>query len=480
MKLSDLARIKIYKNRTLIISTILLSLLTSCSREDNNDNGNTDVTKVPSITQGIEATPSITPDDNITVTITPTIEPTLVVTPTPSEEVTKTPSPTSPIEITNTPTSEPIVSTNKVKKSNTVIGANNSIYYKAGKLVEASIVTFNKESTEKKKLTQIESLKFSPDDFYLKDNYIYYTEDGSIYRVSINRASPELILNGDVNILGFRGEYIFYYNRKNREIIRINQDGKENSRKIIADLNNTNHIDMVMTNKAIYYVDQRDNFLAEQDPTDSLYYVDLDTGKSEEIYTSYDIYDMKVNENEVYFATISDEEDVFTIKKANKNSISDIITIDKSALLNEGLQLFSMSTLRLLEVGNNKIYYCIDYNDGTRNHLYTINTSGNDNSLFINIYDLADISSWAYFGSVRLDSGYLILYFDCDEEPHEIFIMNLKDRSYKKLDPGYYSYNTIDIEGDKIYYAKSSSFDHYQELLDQYEYGSMKLTEFFK
>lgn len=472
--------LKYYKTYILITTTFFISLLTSCRRDDNNEAGNNDITKVPSITQGIELTPSPTPVDNITVTVTPTVEPTMDPSPTPSVEATMTPSPTPSVAITNTPTSKPIVSSNKVKKSNTVIADNNYILYKTGNLVEATIIAMDKEDSKKKELTAIESFTYTPEDFYLKDNYVYYTEDGSIYRVKINGDSPELILYGDVTILGFRGEYIFYYSIKSKEIIRIDEDGKENSRKIIADLSNTNHVDIVMTNKAIYYVDHGDNFLGESDPTDILYYVDLDTGKNEEIYRSYDIYDLKVNDNEVFFASISDEEDAFTISKANKNSISDVITIDKTELLNDGIQLFNSHTLRLLEVGNNVIYYSIDYNDNLKNHLYKVNTSGSDNSLFINIFDLENISPAAYFGSARLDSGYLILFFDCDEDPHEIFIMSLKDKSYKKLEPGYYNYNTIDIEGDTIYYAKSSEFDQYQEMLDQYKYKNMKLSKFFK
>lgn len=462
------------KLKLVIIMAISFALVTGCKgRGEGGEETITNTPPQPTVTEEVTNTPNPTITEEATNTPSPTI----------TEGVTNTPNPTITGEAPNTPkpTEKPEITTSEYKHSNSVIKEGDFLFYKEGNLMEGYIIAKNLKTSKEIKLSPFNSLSFSPNDLFYKDNDIYFNEKGTIYRVNIEgNQEREQIAKGNMVLLGFYKDLLFYYNTKNKEITQIDSDNKEESRKVIAKLGKGNYREMVITEGGIYYINQGDNYLADGNPIDYLYYLNLDSQKSELLLEGYDIYDMKVSDGEVFFAAIGEERETFTIYKGNKNKLTNLVTLHKEEFGEELRSFGDSNGMRLLTVGGGKVYYGLDDFNNINVDVYSLNTDGKEHQHMFNIYELKDISRAAYFSRFRYDSGYLIMHFDCDEAPHETFIFNTKDGSYKKLEPGYYSSITLDIEGDSIYFAKSKDFDHYQEYLDQYEFQSMKLSEFLK
>lgn len=485
-------------DRVLAVSLLLaisILLFTGCSKKGKPD-GEDIISPTPPPITG-ELTPN--PTEEVTPTESPTIE--VTQTPTPTQEPTQTPIPTpeptqtpdTSITPTKTPTQKPDetdddfglpkTTTNRYKESNSVIREGDYLFYKEGNLLESYIMARNLKTSKVKKLAPFNSVTFSPNTLFYKDGYIYFNERGTIYRVDTNgQKDREEIIKGDTILLGFKGEHLFYYNKKNKEITSIDSDGKANSRKVLAKFGGSGYYKEIAMNKdGIYYIEMGDNFLADANPMDTIYYLNIDTGKSEALLESYDIYDLKVEENNVYFAEIPEEKDRFTIYKGSKNNLTELVELYKEDFDEKEFASFgNQNAMTLLTVGGGIVYYGLDDFNNKNVDVYSVHTDGSNHGHMFNIYTLKDINREAYFSRFQYDEGYLIMHFDCDEAPHETFVLDISSLAYKKLDPGHYSNRTIDIEGDSIYYAKNPEFDHYNEMIENYEFKHMKLKEFLK
>ena len=96
----------------------------------------------------------------------------------------------------------------------------------------------------------------------------------------------------------------------------------------------------------------------------------------------------------------------------------------------------------------------------------------------MNLHDIEGINSNASFGTARIDEGYLVLGFNCDEEPWETYLVNMQNMTVKKLETGYYNHTSIDIEGSYVYYSKYPQYDAYGD--GDSEYKKMQLSKFLK
>ena len=77
-----------------------------------------------------------------------------------------------------------------------------------------------------------------------------------------------------------------------------------------------------------------------------------------------------------------------------------------------------------------------------------------------------------------MDDGYLKIILDCDSNPVQIYLIDLKDKSSILFQGGYYNSNTIDVLGDTIYYCKANEFDPFYGLFGKLGiHGYSKISE---
>lgn len=309
-----------------------------------------------------------------------------------------------------------------------------------------------------------------PGNLFYKDGYIYFNEKGKIICVKFDGSEKRVkVVNGKTQLLGLGGNNIYYFDKKSKEILAIDVSGKEESKKSLAKLTRANYVEIMMTKSGIYYID----------PSKTINYIDLDSGKNEKLLTGKEVYDLRRDGNDVFFAVYNSKGDKFNIYKANGNKLSSLVELEESDFSHmDEFDFGSKHTIKLLAAGGGVVYYGTDDYQNENVDLYSVNSDGSNHQHMFSIFDLKDIYQGAYFHTFRYDSGYLIMLFDCDEAPHETFVYNVKSKAYTKLKPGHYSNESIDIEGDKVYYAMSDKFDQYKDDFFQHTYRVMDLKKF--
>ncbi|MDF2822533.1 MAG: putative secreted protein, partial [Clostridiales bacterium] len=194
------------------------------------------------------------------------------------------------------------------------------------------------------------------------------------------------------------------------------------------------------------------NTLDGNDPTDRLYYIDFDGMNKTEIYAGLDIFDLKLNENELFFLAISEESEVMKLNKVKKQKVTTIHSSSKEELEAQGCNWFEANTFTLLAANATHVYYGVDFNNGMEMNVYSVGTGGEDHGLYLNAFDIEGMNGSAYFMRGDMDGGYLKILFDCDEDPVEIYLIDLEDKSTIKFEGGYYISGSIDVEEEYVYY----------------------------
>jgi len=138
---------------------------------------------------------------------------------------------------------------------------------------------------------------------------------------------------------------------------------------------------------------------------------------------------------------------------------------------------YQPNTFTLLGVNETHVYYGINTDFFDTLAVYSVKTNGENPQLYLNIKDLPNIDPSAYFSKGMMDDGYLKIILDCDSNPVQIYLIDLKDKSSILFQGGYYNSNTIDVLGDTIYYCKANEFDPFMDDLENWEYGYSKISE---
>ncbi|HHT96657.1 MAG TPA: hypothetical protein GXZ90_02025 [Clostridiales bacterium] len=455
----------IRKNRLVLICLLIfVSIATmACNKSNNQETGkdnNIEDINVPDPTT-TEPTPTRTPEPIAEPTIEPTIEPT------------PTKDPTSQSE---TSSINDFIPSEKVFYSTTAFTQGNYFFYKTGKLAETKIVLKNLKTSEITEITTIEDSYFNSSKFYLNGSHIFYHAKGDIYRVAIDGKNKTRLFKGTATILGLHEDNLYALDRKNKEIIRIDKNGQKKS---LVKINSIDSVEVIMVKNGFYFINKSSNNTSNgNDPIDRLYYVDLDGKNKIEIYKELDIYNMISSGNDIFFLTFSDESETTKLNKVKDHKAKTIHSFTKEELKTLGCNWLGMETITLLAVNSTNLYYGINFNDGKEMNIYSMGVDGNEPLLYRNAYDIEGMNPAAYFRSGNIDNGYLKIVFDCDEDPVEVFLINLKDDSVIKFKGGYYLPETIDVEGDYVYYLKSSDYDRYGESPETYKYGRSKISEF--
>ncbi len=79
------------------------------------------------------------------------------------------------------------------------------------------------------------------------------------------------------------------------------------------------------------------------------------------IYEERDVFDLKTNENEVYFLAISKEPEVMKLNKVKNHKVTTIHSIGKDELKAQGCNWFEINTFTLLGANSANLYYGADY-----------------------------------------------------------------------------------------------------------------------
>jgi hypothetical protein len=350
----------------------------------------------------------------------------------------------------------------------------NYLFYKTGKLTKTVIASKDLKTEKVTELAIVEDSYFSSSEFYLKGSDIYYHAEGDIYRIGVDGKNKNRLFKGTAIILGFHDNDIFALDRKAREIIRINKKGEKKS---LVKLNSIDSLEAVMVQDGLYYISKSSNNTLEgNDPIDRLYYIDFDGKNKTEIYAGLDIFDLKLNENELFFLAISNELEEMKLNKIKKHKVTTIHSFSKEELEAQGCNWFEANTFTLLAANATHVYYGVDFNNGMTMNVYSVGTDGEDHGLYLNAFDIEGMNGSAYFMRGDVDGGYLKILFDCDEDPVEIYLIDLEDKATIKFEGGYYISGSIDVEEEYVYYCKSSQYDRYGEMLEEYEYGRSEIS----
>lgn len=396
----------------------------------------------------------------------------------PTEEPVLSKKPTTtniPVKETEQESAFEVIPSNQVIHSTTAFTHKNNLFYKTGKLTKTTLAVMDQRNSEVKELVTLEDSSFNNGDFYLYGNHIYYHENGDIYRIGLEGKNKTRLYKGTATILGIHREDIIALDRKARELIRISPKG---DKKSLTKLNSIDSLEAVMVRDGIYYISKSsNNTLDGNDPMDRLYYIDLEGMKKTELAFGWDIYDLKVYEEEVYFLSITKEPEAMKVNRIMEGAVIELHSLLRKELQELGGDWFEANTFTLLGVNATDLFYGIDFNNGEAMNIYHVGVSGENHALYLNALDLEGINQAAYFTRGEIDGDYLKIIFDCDEAPVEIFLINLKDQSSIKLRGDYYIPSSIDVEGEYVYYCKSEEADRYGEMRESYEYGRSLLSK---
>lgn len=351
------------------------------------------------------------------------------------------------------------------------------IFYRAGKLHETNIIVKNIKTSDEETLVTLKDGQLNPSEMYLLGNNLYYQEDNDIYRIGIDGENKIQLFKGTASILGIANDNIIALNKNTKEIIRINHQGEN---MILAKVSSINPLEIVVMENGIYYTNKKSNNTSNgNNPTDRLYYIDFNGNNKTEIDAEIDIYDLKSNENELFYLSISNDTEDIRIKKVVDGTFSIIHTITQEELETLTVLWYDSNTFTILGVNETNIYYGINTESLDTLAVYSVRTNGESPELYMNINDLPGIDPSAYFRSGMMDDVYLKIVLDCDSNPVQVYIINLKEKSSIMFQGGYYNSNTIDVLGDTIYYCKSSKFDAYMDFLENWEYGHSKISSLY-
>lgn len=381
-----------------------------------------------------------------------------------------------PASTTKSTSISDFIPSEEVVHSTTAFTQGNYLFYKSGKQNKAAIVSKNLKTSKVTELTTVEDYNFHNSDFYLKGSDIYYLANGDIYRIGVDGKNKTRLFNGTATILGFQNDDIFALDKKAREIIRIGRTGEKTS---LVKLKSIDPLEAVMVPNGIYYINKSvNNTLEGNDPIDRLYFIDFNGKNKTKMYESLDIFDLKSNEkNELFFLAISKEPEVMKLNKINNHKVTTIQSLSRKELEAQGCSWFESNTFTLLAANETQVYYGVDFNNGKAMNIYSVGTDGKKQGLYLNAFDIEKINPSAYFMKGDMDGGYLKVVFDCDEDPAETYLIDLKDKSTIKFEGGYYIPSSIDVEGEYVYYCKSSKYDREGNLLGTYEYGRSEISK---
>jgi hypothetical protein len=473
----------IYKimRKTLLVGLLLIVLMTSvaCNRsakESINENKIEDSYNQSTASTTVVPTPA---EESVTTTEpTPTNqpEPTLEPSPTQGPESTVKPTPAEdPAKVTEPVSTSDFVPAKDAIHSTTAFRHGNYLFYKSGKLTKTAITLRDTKKSTESEITVYEDSNYNNREFFLKGYHIYYHSEGDIYRVDVDGKNRVRLYKGTATILGFHEDDIIALDRKARELIRINNDGDKQS---LTKLSSIDTLEAVMLPDGLYYISKSsNNTLNGNDPTDRLYYVDFDGKNKKEIDQALDIFDLKTNEAELFYLAVSDQPEVMRLQKVRNLAVTTLHQYNKEELEAMGCQWFEANTFTLLGANAEQVYYGIDFNSGTEMNVYSVSTKGENHQLYLNAFDIEGIYPAAYFRSGMLDGNYLKLVFDCDEAPVETYLIELSNNSSIKFEGGYYLSGSIDVEGEYVYYCKSSKLDRYGEIPEEYKYNRSKLVD---
>jgi len=374
-----------------------------------------------------------------------------------------------------TPISD-FIPSEEVVHSTTAFTQGNYLFYKSGKQNKTAIVSKNLKTSKVTELTTVEDYNFHNSDFYLKGSDIYYLVNGDIYRIGVDGKNKTRLFKGTATILGFQNDDIFALDKKAREIIRIGRTGEKTS---LVKLKSIDPLEAVMVPDGIYYISKSvNNTLDGNDPIDRLYFINFDGKNKTKMHESLDIFDLKSNEkNELFFLAISKEPEVMKLNKINNHKVTTIHSLSRKELEAQGCSWFESNTFTLLAANATQVYYGVDFNNGKTMNIYSVGTDGKNHGLYLNAFDIKGINPSAYFMKGDIDGGYLKVVFDCDEDPAETYLIDLKDKSTIKFEGGYYIPSSIDVEGEYVYYCKFSKYDCEGNLLGSYEYGRSEISK---
>lgn len=421
------------------------------------------------------AAPTLTerPGSTAALTLTEKPEPTATPTPTKESGSTAAPAPTrKPDVILEQSSMSDFVPSKEIFHSSTAFVYGDYLFFKAGELMKPAITAQNLKTSKRTEITSIEGSYFKTEEFYLKGSDIYYHEMGDIYRIGVNGKNKTRLYKGTATILGFHGNDIIALERKTREIIRINKGGEKTS---LAKMDSIDSLEAVMVQDGVYYISKKSNNTFDRnDPLDCMYYIDFDGRNKTKVCEALDIYDLKINEDAVFFMTFSEEPGMVEIKKLKDHKATTLHSISKEEFEAQG-NWFDNHNFTLLAVNSSRVFYGINLDD-----IYSVGMDGKDYGLYLKATDIEGIHPDAYFSTGDIEGDYLKIVFDCDEAPVEIYLINIRDQSSIKFDGAYYVPNSIDVEGEYVYYLKSSQFDPYGDSPKAYQYGRSKLLKYIK
>lgn len=478
--LKEIQRYRSIKGIRLVCLLFIISMLAAaCSRPMKGSPGENekieDTANQPTASPAAE--PTLTREPEPTSGPAPTEEPELTAEPTTAEKPETTGKPASDGD--SDPTSEQASNSDfqpseKAVHSTTAFVQGNHLFYKTGKLTKTVIASKNLKTSKVTEIAAIQDSYPGSGEFYLKGSNIYYHAEGDIYRIGVDGKNKSRLYKGTAAILGFHGEDIIALDRKTRELVRINRKGEMKS---LTKIKSIDSLEAVMMQDGIYYISKSsNNTLKGNDPEDRLYYIDFDGRNKTEIDKDLNIFDLKSNNNELFFLAISDEPGVMKLNKVKKSKVTTIHSTSREELEAAGCNWFEENTFTLFAANAAHVYYGVDFNNGKAMNIYSVGTDGENHGLYLNAFDLEGINPSAYFMKGDMDGDYLKILFDCDEDPVEIYLINLKDKSVVKFEGGYYLSGSIDVEGEYIYYCKSSKYDRYGEMPEAYEYGRSKIS----
>ena len=469
----------------------IIMAVTACDKsgKDSTDVGNNIEDSSGKPTDSPELDPTTAPTQEPTGEPEPTAEPTPTEEPEPTGEPeptptdkpknTVTPAPTDKPKntVTPAPTKKPddtsgmrdFIPSDKVIHSSTAFVQGDYLFYKTGKMTKSKFAAENLKTLKVTEITAMEDAFYNSSEFYLKGKDIFYHAEGDIYRVGVDGKNKTRLYKGTSTILGFYKDDVIALERKTREIIRINQKGEKKS---LTKMNSIDSLEAVMVQDGIYYISKRSNNTFDgNNPLDSLYYIDFDGKNKTKIHEALDIYDLKANEDSLFFMVFSQEPAVMEIKKIENREAVTIHSITKEEFETQG-NWFDNHNFKLLAVNSSRVFYGINLED-----IYSVGTDGKDYGIYLKLSEIKGIHPAAYLSKGDVDGHYLKIIFDCDEDPVETHLIDMRDKSSVKFEGGYYIADSIDVEGDNVYYLKSSKYDHYGETPETYQYYKSKLSE---